>query len=289
MKRNIVLFIVCILMPVFVCHAQAPTQVRIKADRVNIRAQNRLEAEVLGQLSEGDVLEARSFQLEWVEIVPPDTIDLWVHGDFVKDNVVTAKKLYIRGGPGINYSVVGELSRDDEIMPRSVFGDWIGIQPPPTASLWISREFVDVIQPEKPAPKIPVKPVRAESVETVDVSQRSLPTQALPRSTPSMGEDDNASFEPPKDLELIPLEGQGRHVQREGILRPYGFSFGRPKKFQLIRQRGSASQTICYVHGNIKQLNSFLGKTIMIRGREYWVRGKDFPVVVPEQIIPRAN
>jgi len=41
---------------------------------------------------------------------------------------------------------------------------------------------------------------------------------------------------------------------------------------------------ICHVHGHADQLRPFVGKTIAIRGREYWVEDSDMPVVVVGQI-----
>jgi hypothetical protein len=46
---------------------------------------------------------------------------------------------------------------------------------------------------------------------------------------------------------------------------------------------------ICYVRGNNVQMNSLLGRRLLIRGREYWVQGAKYPVVIPDEIIPRAS
>ena len=51
----------------------------------------------------------------------------------------------------------------------------------------------------------------------------------------------------------------------------------------------SRSVQICFVKGNNSQLQAFIGKRMLIRGREYWVKGVDYPVIVPEQIIPRIE
>jgi len=93
----------------------------------------------------------------------------------------------------------------------------------------------------------------------------------------------------PEDLKLIPLEGQGKMVQREGVLRLAGFVFGRPSRYRLVRQEGNRIETLCYVRGNNAQLSTFTGRRLLVRGREYWVQGVRDPVVIPEQIIPRAG
>ena len=84
-------------------------EARVKTDRVNLRARAEATSEVVGQVSVDERLPVQQVQEEWVQVVPPDRIDLWVHRDFVKDNASTVDRLNIRAGAGINYSVVGTL------------------------------------------------------------------------------------------------------------------------------------------------------------------------------------
>jgi len=266
------------------------SKVRVTGQRVNLRAKADLNAEVVGQMSDGDILTAKSFPGEWVEVVPPPGIDLWVHGDFIRDNRVAAKKLHVRGGPGINYSVVGELHRGDTIVRRGDFGEWLKIEPPSGSSLWVNRALVELLQPEKPkmpavstAAKSRVSVKKSASSDSVVVSRASARTQAEHKTA---GSDE---VEAPDGLKLIPLAGQGKQVQREGVLRIVGFIIGRPSRYRLVRQRGTRFETICYVRGNSRQLRSFVGQKLLIRGREYWVKGVDYPVVIPDQIVPMAS
>ncbi len=276
-----------------ICYGQSGTKVRVTGRRVNLRARAEMNAEVVAQSSDGDLLTARSFQGEWVEVVPPESVDLWIHRDFVADNQVSANKLHVRGGPGINYSAVGELNRNDIVVPRGDFGEWLKIAPPPGCSLWVSREYVEVLQPDKqrPAPVQPVVQARTtEPVAPVVPAPAPRPQAEPVRVAAPVPVTASTPEEPavPPDLKLIPLDGQGKVVQREGVLRLAGFVIGRPSRYRLVRQEGNRIETLCYVRGNNAQLSSFVGRHLMIRGREYWVRGVRDPVVVPDQIIPRA-
>jgi SH3-like domain-containing protein len=281
-------------------YAQGNIPVKVLGQRVNLRAKALPEAEVVGQVSENDVLTAKSVGDEWVEVVPPENVDLWVHRDFVREGTATANKLYVRSGPGINYTVVGTMNKGDTFTVRGEFGEWIKIAPPPSCSVWVNRQFVQVVQPEKP--RLPeVRPGRPlpPPVETPPTETSTAPLEQTPVETPvqpvqpsvqpQLPTDTAEAITPPKDLVLIPLEGQGRYVQREGELRLVGFVFGSPSRFRLVRYEGNKTIVICYVRGNNTQLRSFIGKTMLIRGREYWVKGADYPVVVPEQIVPRAE
>ena len=296
MNRKVLLILVMGLVAPVVASAQVETKVKVIGQRINLRAKADPQSEVVGQVGDGVILLARSFQDQWVEVVPPDTIELWIHRDFIKDNAVTAPKLNYRAGPGINFSMMGTLYKGDKVTPIGEFGDWIKIKPPTGSSLWVSRQYVQVLEPEKAKPAMsetapPMGAVR--SVDTGKVRTVSAPVvSTIVSETENEGPKAVAQPEEPKapaDLQLIPLEGQGRLVQRDGILRPVGFIFGRPTRFRLVRYDDDRGVTICYVRGNNGQLKDFVGERLLIRGREYWIQGAQYPVVVPEQIVPRVT
>jgi SH3-like domain-containing protein len=250
--------------------------VRVLGSRVNLRARPDLNSEVVGQVDRGQILERRSVADEWVEVGPPDDIAFWIHQDFVEDGVVVASRLNVRSGPGVNYAVVASLERGDQVEIVDVFTDWISVSPPASASVWVAVDLVEPVvtapePPEPAAPPAPPEPVVAP-----------VP-QPLPAPPPPVVE--RAPLPPPRDLDLIPLEGQGEYVEREGILRPAGFVIGRPSRYRLTRQRGHSVETICYVKGNDEQLQSLLGRSLRIEGREFWVQGARYPVLTPDQII----
>ncbi len=283
------------LVAVTIAHGQSDMRVKVTGEKINLRAKASLECEVVGQALDGDVLSAKSIRDDWVEIMPPAGVDLWVHRDFVKDSAITGNKVFVRGGPGINYSAVGTLARGDTVETRGEFGEWIKIAPPRACSLWVSRQFVQVLQPEKPAPPPPPANWNTSSstgaVTTLPAPARPPPAALPPPIRPSVtvAEPKPEAFAPPADLDLIPLEGQGRMVQREGELRLVGIFSSAPSRFRLMRAGNRGLENICYVRGNSSQLSEYVGRRMLIRGREYWVQGERFPVVIPEQIIPRAE
>ena len=149
---------------------QVETKVKVVGQRVNLRAKADMQAEVVGQIADGEFLNARSFQDDWVEVAPPASVELWVHREFIKDNQVIAPKLYVRGGPGINYTAVGTLMRGDTITPKGDFGEWIKIVPPAVCSLWVNRSYVQVLQPEKSKPVLAQKPAAEQPVKMAEQS-----------------------------------------------------------------------------------------------------------------------
>ena len=215
-----------------------------------------------------DFLIAKSIKNDWVEVVPPDKIDLYVHTDFLNGNLVTARKLNVRAGAGINWSVVGELGKGDTVVARGTFGDWTKIAPPSACSLWVAADLVESAKAKKPKrtakAKGSVDPRTDKPVKTIKSKSKKMPDAQALVLTPS-----KTKHAPPPDLVLIPLEGQGQRVQKKGLLKKVGFVVGKPARFRLVTDSTSRAQTICFVRGNFDQLSGFLGQTLIVRGRHY--------------------
>jgi SH3-like domain-containing protein len=256
-------------------------EVRVIGNRVNLRARPDIHSEVSGQVNRGDVLQAKSITDEWVEIAPPASVEFWVHRDFVENGEVTPPRLNVRAGPSINHSVVATVERGTRVRVRGEFAEWISIEPPPESSLWITRDLVEPVRPPPPPePPPPPPPPVVRPVEPPVMRPEPPPVVAAPPPVVQRPEP-----VPPSDLKLIPLEGQGEYVELTGVLRPAGFTFGRPSRYRLTRTRGHIIESICYVRGNETQLQSLLGRSVSIVGHQYWVQGARHPVLIPERII----
>lgn len=304
-------FSLLVIIALLSANASAQKQMRVAADSVNMRAKPNTSVEtVKPQLNEDDVVTVRKVVGEWAEIAPPKKADLYVYGEFVKDGVIQVSKLRVRSGPSISYKEVGMVNKGDRIDERGVFGDWIKIAPPPQTSLWVNTQYLQQARqkPSKPKPVVDPKPTvrtppkqdpqlrKRETIRksekprrTIVRSVKPLPKEKKARKT-AIAPDRKTSEADyvPSDLDLIPLKGQGAMTEMEGILRSSGFTlFSRsPAKYRLIIVRGNGFKTICYIKGNERQLKAFAGKILRVKGREYWVRGEDVPVIVPTRIMP---
>lgn len=251
----------------------ATNQYRITGANVNLRARPSLKAEWAGQAQAGSVVEGKGVQGTWLEIVPPDTVDLWVYGDFIEQGRTAGARVNVRTGPGLNYREVGKLARGQTVTVRGSFGDWVKIAPPADCSLWVHNDYVEPILPP-PAPKpTPTPETRVLLPRVAKPQPHAIPKRAAPPA--------------PADLTLVPLKGQGTIVTREGTLRRAGFMIGRPSKYRLVRQKNHRIYTLCYVKGSDAQLRKLLGRKLSVQGREYWVQGGRYPVLVPQQIQPK--
>lgn len=291
-------------------------KVSVLSDKVNLRAKPRPEAEVAGQVNANMILEARGTNGEWVAVTPPDSVGLWVFSEFVKDSKVATDKLNIRSGAGINYPVVGAMVKDDPVVVRSVLGEWTEIAPPPSATLWVHKDYVNfVIAAEAPVPAAPVvaEPLSATPGATEAAASNSVDVAFVPAWTPpaewsrpltnlppleapvalATSAVSPQAGSPPPDIReqgLVPLAGQGEVMEFEGTLHKTSLlDFGRVSNYCLVDRTRGRPVTVCYVRGNDPQLKEFEGRRLRIKGDGFWVKGGSKAVVVPKQIMPLAD
>ncbi len=277
--------------------------VRVMASHVNLRAQPRMNADVVGQVEYDARLPARNTEGEWVEVEAPESVDLWVSKSFIQQpqNTVGVKKVNVRSGSSINYNIVTTLSLGDAVEPRGEFQDWLKIAPPEGTHVWIYRDYVeflpsgdtaaDVSPSETAGPAVePPVAIEQAAVPAADgatqvVSSLDLPT---PIVSPSVPVDDSGATAipppPPADLKLIPLSGQGRFTDVSGILRAAPLINEAPSRYRVVRWQDNRWQIICHVYGEASKFRSLQDKRVRITGWEYWIQKAAAPVLVPDQI-----
>lgn len=142
-------------------------------------------------------------------------------------------------------------------------------------------------------PATPPKPAPVRTTSTT--APRLKPATALP--TPATA----VKSQKPKevsvavdqayvdDLDLADLPNQGKPVQVEGELRNAPFMAGSPSRYRLqARDEDGILEMVCHIHGDSAELRPYVGQSVSIRGREYWVEDSDMPVIVVGQIVPLA-
>ncbi len=298
MKTNPSLCLFAILLACAGSPVAAQTPVRVTADNVNLRAKPSLEnSEVLGQVHYDDRLVAFEMGEEWVEVAAPATIDLWISQDYVQipDHIIGARRVNVRAGPSINYTVVDTLERGTPIESRGELSGWMKIAPPPTTHVWIHRDFVDL-----PADGA-VSAARTESEEDLRAeiaippahpvapppsgTRPAIPTPIVSPSVPARDSPGRViPVPPPADLTLIPLEGQGRLAVFEGELRAAPLLGENPTRYRVVRWQNNRWQVLCHVYGKAGKFRSLQDKRVRVQGREYWVQGASAPVLVPDTI-----
>ena len=167
-----------------------PGPATVNADHVNLRGQAGLKGEVVGHVQKGEtvtVLSAITLDkpkadepAQWAKIALPAANKVWVDSRFLDhtNNVVAAKKLNLRGGPGENYSVLGVIEKGTSITAVANKGDWTQIETPASAFAFVSANYLkqDAASTEPTAPTQPV----VAAVQPVPPQPTPVPARRQP-------------------------------------------------------------------------------------------------------------
>lgn len=277
------------------CHA---VQLMVTGDDVCLRTEAKANAEVVTQVSYGTILTASELTTnQWVRVNTPTNVSLWIHGDLVKDGIVTANRARIRSGPSISHSTVGLVEQGSPIRIRESLNEWLEIAPPSDTFLYISRDYVtDNIQTNRQSNHEdasvnsrfdvvdqPPKPITKPSFDPV-------PPPPLPADVPVIKAAPRTSL-PPEIIALAPASSQpqGMKAEYNGILSTADPVRSQETFFRITTTNAPDSTTLCLVLGNKEQLNSVLGRRMTISGSEYWVQNQSVPVLMPVRIVLRDS
>jgi len=242
----------------------AQDTVKVTGDHVSLRAAPETNAVLLDRAMTGDELILKdNNNPDWVGVLPPEVIDLWVSSEFVSSNTVLPEILNIRSGPSLSHNVVGSAQKGDLLTVRNEVAGWTKISPTSNTVVWISRKYVD-------APK-PVMMELAAFQATQTVAQVS----AEPTVQEIMTE---ASATAQKKLTVDPAKPQGVEGTYSGVLQPSD-----DRLYKLVDDHFT-DVIVCYVDGNKAQMQTFTGMKLEIIGKTYWAEKMDLPVIRPVRI-----
>lgn len=238
-------------------------KVKVTGDRVSLRAKPDINSEMLDRAMRGEELVLLGKTNEWVAVQAPDSLDFWVSGQYVVNGVVVPERLNVRSGPSQNYSVVYVASKGETLSLRGEFNDWINIAPPAGSRVWISREYAEIIEPANPEPEPEPEPE---------------PVVKKPDSEPVVPELSEAERKP-LVLELDKNKKQGAYDEIPGVLRR-----SHPGLYKLVLIDGEIEEPICLIRGNEDQMERFLNRSMLIKGKKYWINDVALPVLKVERI-----
>lgn len=243
-------------------------KVKVTGDRVSLRSKPDLNSELLDHAMRGEELEYFEKTNGWVAVQAPDSLNFWVSGEFVQNGVVQPDKLNIRSGPSQNYSVVCVVKKGDSLALRGEFNEWLKIAPPAGSQVWISEKYVEMIEPPKPEPVVvpaPVEPVVAAP------EPKAIPVAVVPPLT-------EAELKPLM-LVLDKSREQGVYDEIPGVLRR-----ANPGLYKLVLIVGDLEEPICLVRGKETQMEQYLNRAMLIKGKKYWAVDVDLPILQPIKI-----
>ncbi len=172
----------------------------VAGNDVYVRSGPSLNHYPICKLNAGHQVTVLSERGNWYEILPPDGTFSLIAGQYVDtvDNrvgVVNGNNVRVRAGSQLDkskYTVQTKLSKGAEV---EILGEnpdgFLKIKPPKNATLWVSRDYVELLRDRPATPEHEAEPsvgateteATGESPEPVEASTVSEPTQA--ERTPS--------------------------------------------------------------------------------------------------------
>jgi len=310
-----------------------PGAATVAADNVNLRGQAGLKGEVVGHVKKGDTVTVLAEitvdkpkagePAQWAKIALPTGTTVWLDAKFVDatNNVVTAKKLNLRGGPGENYSVLGVIEKGASVTPVITKGDWTQIQTPASAFAFVAASYLkQEAGMETKAPTAPVvaaaetvPPPAAPVVPPTPTTVAEAPTIAPPAATPpTTPVAPPATVTPPTAPETVATTAPAapatpatllptptlapdetdtnlpppppRIVTHEGTVR-HSVSLVAPTYYELYDPSSDMAINYLYTSNTNLNLSRYNGKHITVTGEEGMdVRWKDTPVLTIQKL-----
>lgn len=281
-----------------------PGAATVESANLNLRGQAGLKGEVVGHLKQGDAVtvisqinldkHAAGEPAQWAKVLLPGNTKVWINAHFVdaSNNVVSSKKLNLRGGPGENYSVIGLLQKGETFTPLTVKGDWIEIEAPKTAfafvaAMYLKQDAAPAPAPEPaPAPVVTEPPAAPAITSTVTEAAPIVTTppapEPAPAPVPAPTVVDTNPTAPVVDTNLPPPPP--RVVTHEGYVR-HSTSIVAPTAYELY-DAGSGN-AINYLLSSTTNLDisRYSGLQIVVTGEEgMHQRWADTPVITVQKI-----
>jgi len=164
----------------------------IRGDRVNVRAQPSLEAEVLAWMKRGETVETQGSAKDgFVRIALPSKVAVWVYAPLVDraSHQVKAPEARLRVGPGRNYGELGVLKKGVNLTEIRESDGWLQVEPPAGLSGYVGAQFIEA-DASGPAKVAAVKtggilPADGDPVAAVTPAPAQTPTPTPPSPAPA--------------------------------------------------------------------------------------------------------
>lgn len=245
-------------------------KVRVTGQNVGLRAQPGVDGMLLERAKRGTELAFIEKANGWVAVQVPENLEFWVSSAYVQDGIVQAKTLRVRSAPSLNSNVVAVVSRGDLVSLRGESDSWLEIASPFGNKAWISEKYVAMIESPKYEPESVVETMPEPAVETIPE------LEAL--SVASLPEESQDELQPLK-LVLDDSKTQGVEDEIPGILRR-----ANPGLYKLVLNEDGVEKPICLVRGNAVQMEPYLNRSMLMKGKKYWAKDVELPIIQPNKI-----
>ena len=243
---------------------------KVAVKSVQVRCGPGISYRPVGSIVLGQDVTIRGTSGDWAKIAPLKGTSLWVSGKYIK--------------------LPSEIEKDVAVVKPAkklpVPVKPVKVQPKKTVPAWKPAAPAKPVVKRQPAPyRKPPMPVDDPAFLPPSESGRRTASSSLP----SVIDEENTKVPIPsimKKRNLVASSKQGERVQYSGVMSSVGFIWGKPADYRLMKTDNKGrSVTICYLLDNGLDIAHMQGRRVVVYGREYWVQGVRYSIVLPEKVI----
>jgi len=238
----------------------------VSADKLNVRVLPGLGHTVVAVLAQGDMVDIRALNGDWIEIAIPPSAAVWVASSFV-DKGAVVKKAHLRSGPGVAYESFGVAEPGEKVdIIDSSKDHWFKIAPKARLSAYAYANMVK-IDPEG-------------KKRLMDAAPKQEP-QSSSQETPSLDPQGSPQKDEPQEVQ----DAFAKSGVVEGILLPVKDGKGLATHALAVMVNGDY-HPVCYLHSASFNLNLWERRKVRVKGTQRWVENWRRPLVEIELITP---
>ena len=143
------LLILCIFLT-FSLWGEEPFTAKVIKKKVRLRASPALEAPIVRELSQGDMVVVDGEQEAFYQVRPPRDLKLYLFRTFVLEGAVEGNHVNVRIAPDLEAPVVAQLNSGDVVEGSisSLHPKWMEITAPEQVRFFVAKDFVEKIGDE---------------------------------------------------------------------------------------------------------------------------------------------
>lgn len=117
---------------------------KVIKNKVRLRQQPNLEAPVIRELNQGDLLIIVGESDDFYAVQPPADVKGYVFRTYILDNVVEANRVNVRIAPDVDAAVIAQLSTGDHVtgVISPLNNKWLEIVPPTSSRFYIAKDYI---------------------------------------------------------------------------------------------------------------------------------------------------
>lgn len=262
------IFLAVILLTTVAGHSTQSTRLKpvtaiVKANSLNIRVKANTKSTILSQVFRDNTLQVVSIKGKWAEVEVPRSAQVWVETKGLLNGVVRHNDTPIYAGPAVQYAQVGDLPKGEVVKKILGSENWWQITTSSKMYAWVSMDYLEF--PKKKAIKVEDPNKIPGVVDDVEGGIVALL-------------DDNSKL---KQKKVVSKSAQNNLI---GIVTPLKNPLNDLATHALMIKIGAEYHTTCYLRSTVIKLENWVGKSVVIDGKNELVLGWQRPIVVVSAI-----